>query len=137
MKELREKIRRFVEERNWKQYHSPKNLAIGLSVEANELLELFMWLSEDESRNLPTERMAKIREEVGDVTNYLINFCDSVGIDPLECANVAKDPMRIEHRNTAEMRIRCMLFFNKCDIAILLVLVVKSQLPSSFQIFRQ
>ena len=87
MKDLKEKLKKYVEERNWEQFHSPKNLAIGISVEANELLELFMWLSEDESRNLSAEQMARIREEVGDITIHLVNFCNNIGIDPVDCAH--------------------------------------------------
>lgn len=86
MKELREEIENFDKKRNWEQYHSPKNLAIGLSVEANELLEIFMWLNEDESRKLSAEQMKKVREEVGDVTIHIVNLCRILGIDPIECA---------------------------------------------------
>ena len=87
MKELEQKLKKFAEDRNWGQYHSPKNLAIGISVEANELLELFIWQSESESRQITPKQLERIREEVGDVLIYLINFCRSVGIDPVECAH--------------------------------------------------
>ena len=87
MKELKEKLKEFNKERNWEKYHSPKNLAIGISVEANELLELFMWLNDDGSRNLSAKQMGRIREEVGDITINLINLCHNLGIDPIDCAN--------------------------------------------------
>ena len=51
MKLLKKEIKEFVKERNWDEYHSPKNLAIGLSIEASELLEIFLWLTEEESKN--------------------------------------------------------------------------------------
>lgn len=87
MNNLKKKLKKFVEERNWEQYHSPKNLAIGISVEANELLEIFMWLSEDESRNPSAKLMPRIREEVGDITIHLVNLCNNLGIDPVDCAH--------------------------------------------------
>ncbi|OGR03824.1 MAG: nucleotide pyrophosphohydrolase [Deltaproteobacteria bacterium RIFOXYA12_FULL_61_11] len=86
LKELDRKLRAFVEARNWDQFHAPKNLAIGLSVEANELLELFMWQKEEESRCPSPELVARIGEEVGDIVLHLFNFCHGLGLDPLECA---------------------------------------------------
>jgi len=61
-------------------------LAIGISVEANELMELFMWQNEGESRQPTQKQLARIREEVGDVVIYLVNFCQNLGIDPVDCA---------------------------------------------------
>ena len=87
MKELKKKLKQFTIERNWEQFHSPKNLAIGISTEASELLEIFMWLSDDESRSPSPKQLARIREEVGDITINLVNFCSKFGIDPIECAN--------------------------------------------------
>jgi dCTP diphosphatase len=86
MNELINKLEKFAKDRNWGQFHSPKNLAIGLSVEANELLELFMWQSEEESRQVKPKQKAKIKEEVGDVLIFLLNFCRTLNIDPIECA---------------------------------------------------
>jgi dCTP diphosphatase len=76
----------FVRERERKQYHSLKNLAIGLSIEARELLEIFTWLTQEESSNLSAEKIQRVKEEVGDVMIYLLNFCDKLGLDPLQCA---------------------------------------------------
>ena len=87
MKALDRKLKAFSDERGWEKFHSPKNLAIGLSVEASELLELFMWLTEDESRRLDARTMEKVKDEVGDVTIQLLNFCRAVGVDPVECAH--------------------------------------------------
>lgn len=86
MDELIERIKAFVAERNWKQFHSPKNLAIGISVEANELLDIFMWLSEEDSRHLSNEQIKKVRDEIGDITINLLNFCTTLEIDPIDCA---------------------------------------------------
>lgn len=79
--DLRERMRAFVSERDWDQFHSPKNLAIALSVEASELLEHFQWLTEAASTELPPEVHAKVREEVADVLLYLVRIADRLGID--------------------------------------------------------
>lgn len=78
---LRDHLRRFAAERDWDQFHSPKNLAMALSVEAAELLEHFQWLKDDDSRQLPQAQLAKVREELADVFLYLIRLADKLGID--------------------------------------------------------
>src|ERR687894_205972 len=75
-----------IKERDWEQFHSPKNLAMALSVEVAEVVEQFQWLTEDQSRNLPPEKLAEIREEIGDVMIYLTELADKLGIDPVEAA---------------------------------------------------
>ena len=87
MNDLIEKIRQFRQEREWDQYHSPKNLAMALIVEAAELVEHFQWLTEAESCSLPPEKIAAIEEEIGDVLIYLANLCDKLAIDPLAAAD--------------------------------------------------
>jgi dCTP diphosphatase len=84
---LREQLRQFAAERDWAQFHSPKNLAMALSVEAAELLETFQWLSEEQSRRLSPEALAAADEEVADVLLYLIRLSDQLGIDPIAAAN--------------------------------------------------
>ena len=84
---LREQLRAFAAARDWDQFHSPKNLAMALSVEAGELLETFQWLSEDQSRRLAPEVLAAASDEVADVLLYLIRLCDQLGIDPIAAAN--------------------------------------------------
>lgn len=79
--ELRDALRRFAAERDWDQFHFPKNLAIALSVEAAELLEHFQWLPDVESAALPTETRTKVREELADVLLYLIRLADKLDID--------------------------------------------------------
>jgi dCTP diphosphatase len=78
---LRDKLRQFAAERDWDQFHSPKNLAMALSVEAAELLEHFQWLSDAESAALAPEKLVKIREELADVLLYLIRLADKLDID--------------------------------------------------------
>jgi NTP pyrophosphatase (non-canonical NTP hydrolase) len=87
LEELIERIRRFNADRDWAQYHSPKNLSISLVIEAAELAEVFQWLTEEESRCLSDEKLASVREEVGDVFIYLLTICEKIGIDPLDAAS--------------------------------------------------
>lgn len=86
MDELRVVINTFIEDRDWEQFHSPKNLAMALSVEVAEIVEHFQWLTEEQSRNLPSEKLAELREEIGDVMIYLTEFADKLGIDPVAAA---------------------------------------------------
>jgi dCTP diphosphatase len=79
--ELRAALRQFAADRDWDQFHSPKNLAMALSVEAAELLELFQWISEADSTTLAPDRKAKAQEEIADVFLYLIRLADKLDID--------------------------------------------------------
>ena len=85
--ELRERVRHFVTQRDWDQFHSPKNLAMALTVEVSELLEVFQWLTEDESRNLGAEGKAAAADEVADVLIYLLQISHQLGIDPVAAAS--------------------------------------------------
>src|ERR1700733_3874137 len=97
---LRDKLRQFAAERDWDQFHSPKNLAMALSVETAELLEHFQWLSDAESAALAPEKRVKIREELADVLLYLIRLADKLDIDlPTAAAdklsiNAQKNPIQ-------------------------------------------
>jgi len=84
--QLRDALRQFAAERDWDQFHSPKNLASALAVEAAELLERFQWLTEDQSRRLPPEELAKVRDEMADVLNYLVRLADKLDVNLLEAA---------------------------------------------------
>ena len=84
--DLAEELRKFAAEREWEQFHTPKNVSMALSVEASELLEIFQWLTPDESSNLTPEQYTRVAEEVGDVANYLIRLCDLLDLDLMECA---------------------------------------------------
>ena len=86
MNDLRNAISSFIAERDWEQFHSPKNLAMALSVEVAEVVEHFQWLTEEQSKNLPPEKLAEIREEIGDAMIYLTELADKLGIDPVESA---------------------------------------------------
>lgn len=84
--ELRESIRAFTEERDWAQYHTPKNLAMALIAEAAEIVEIFQWLTPGDSGKLQGAKLQHLREEIGDVLIYLVSLADRCGIDPLEAA---------------------------------------------------
>ena len=86
MNDLRDSLTGFIEERDWEQFHSPKNLAMALSVEVAEIVEHFQWFTEEQSMNLPPENLAEIREEIGDVMIYLVELADKLGIDPVKAA---------------------------------------------------
>jgi dCTP diphosphatase len=93
---LRDELRRFAAARDWDQFHSPKNLAIALSIEAAELLETFQWMTEADSRNLEAdsaslapEQKAEISKELADVLLYLIRLADKLNVD-LAAAAAAK-----------------------------------------------
>lgn len=84
--DLAAKLRIFASERDWDQFHSPKNLVMALSVEVSELMEHFQWLTEEQSSALPLEKLQQVREEIGDVLIYLTRLSDKLGVDMLEAA---------------------------------------------------
>ena len=86
MKELIRELREFARERDWEQFHSPKNLAMALSVEVAEIVEIFQWLTQEESKKLTPSKVEKVKQEIGDVMIFLTNLADKLGIDPLEAA---------------------------------------------------
>jgi NTP pyrophosphatase (non-canonical NTP hydrolase) len=86
LRELALALRRFADERDWEQFHAPKNLAAALSVEAAELLEHFQWMTEDASRELPPETLAQVGEEMADVLLYLVRLADKLDVDLVQAA---------------------------------------------------
>jgi dCTP diphosphatase len=77
---IQKQLRVFAKEREWDQFHTPKNLAIALSVEASELLEIFQWL-DGEKKDFTADQEENIREEIADVGLYLFRLCDILKID--------------------------------------------------------
>ena len=86
LESLRDELRKFAAERDWDQFHSPKNLAMALSAEAGELLEVFQWLTPEQSASLAPEKQAAVRAEIADVLLYAIRLSDKLGIDPAAAA---------------------------------------------------
>lgn len=86
LEDLRQQVLAFARERNWDEFHSPKNLAMALSVEAAELVEIFQWLTEAQSRDLAPDAKAAAGEEIADVLIYLLQISNQLGIDPIAAA---------------------------------------------------
>ncbi|MGB9439424.1 MAG: nucleotide pyrophosphohydrolase [Desulfobacterales bacterium] len=97
MHELIKKIKQFRQERDWDQYHSPKNLVMALSVEVAELVEHFQWLTQEESRNLPDAKLDQVRDEIGDILIYLANLSEKLGIDPVQAAHAKIEKNQIKY----------------------------------------
>ena len=81
LEEVKIRLRGFAAERDWDQYHSPKNLAMALIVEAAELVEHFQWLKEEESTALAPSKLEEVRQELADIQIYLIRLADKLDID--------------------------------------------------------
>lgn len=83
IEDIRKQLADFAKERDWDQFHSPKNLTMGLASEAAELLEIFQWLTEEQSKDIVKneKEMALVREEIADVFIYLVRIADKLGID--------------------------------------------------------
>jgi NTP pyrophosphatase (non-canonical NTP hydrolase) len=79
--ELTARLHAIRDQNDWRQFHSPKNLAMAASVEMAELVEIFQWLSEEQSRQLAPEQLAHAGQEVGDIVLYLLLLCSELGID--------------------------------------------------------
>ena len=86
MEDLKQQLRKFAKDRDWEQFHSPKNLAMAASVEVSEIVEIFQWMTEEDSRKLKGKTLQNLEEEIGDVMNYLVALADKYGIDPIEAA---------------------------------------------------
>ncbi len=86
MEALRQRLAAFAREREWEQFHSPKNLSMALIAEAAELVEHFQWLSEEQSGQLPADKLDAVRLELADIQIYLIRLADRLGVDLLKAA---------------------------------------------------
>jgi NTP pyrophosphatase (non-canonical NTP hydrolase) len=101
--ELQRRLAEFAAARDWDRFHSPKNLAMALSVEAAELVEEFQWLTEEQSRALEPERYERVRLEAADVLIYLLRIADKLGIDLLRAAD---DKIALNERKYPADRVR-------------------------------
>jgi len=86
LRDLARQVDQFARDRDWQQFHSPKNLASALVVEAGELLEHFQWLTEQQSRELGPEKRDAVAAELADVLLYLIQLATALGINPIAAA---------------------------------------------------
>jgi len=87
IEQLRARVNQFVEERDWGQFHSPKNLAMAMIVEAGEVVEHFQWMTEADSRNLSAAQKEQVGQELSDTLVYLLRIAEVCDIDLLEAAN--------------------------------------------------
>ena len=101
LEDVRRSLAAFVAEREWDQFHTPKNIAMALSVEASELLECFQWLTPEQSCAPDPEQLSAMRDEIADVQLYLVRITELLGVDILAaCAdkmekNAAKYPVAL------------------------------------------
>ena len=103
LRELQQRLAVFAAERDWQQFHSPKNLAMALSVEVAELVEQFQWLTEEQSRALDAERYQRVRLELADVFIYLLRIADALDVDLLQAAD---DKIALNERKYPVERVR-------------------------------
>jgi len=79
--ELKKKVRQFVEERDWQQFHTGKNLSMSIAIEAAELMEHFQWEDIKSAEGLPEDLSLKVQQELADIVIYALDFCNSFGLD--------------------------------------------------------
>lgn len=103
---LKQRLREFAQERDWGQFHSPKNLAAALAVEAGELLEHFQWMSEEDSRSLNVDKRRAVAQEMADVFLYLLQLSDQLDVALVDVArakieaNAEKYPVSLAKGNS-------------------------------------
>ncbi|MCD9471978.1 nucleotide pyrophosphohydrolase [Photobacterium phosphoreum] len=99
IKQLQQTLTEFAQQRDWEQFHTPKNLAMALSGEIGELLEIFQWLTPEQSQQLSPEKKQHASEEIADVMMYLLRLADKCDIDVMQACqekiqqNAAKYPI--------------------------------------------
>jgi dCTP diphosphatase len=111
--DIKHTLREFAAERDWEQFHSPKNLAMALIVEAAELVEHFQWLTQGESQALLPDQLEAVAQELADIQIYLIRLADRLGID-LERAVDAKIALNAQKYPAEKVRGSAKKF-NDCD----------------------
>jgi len=100
---LRDRLKAFAEERDWEQFHSPKNLAMALIVEAAELLEHFQWLSPEQSESLPEDKRREVELEMADIFIYLMRMCERLDVDLLQ---VVEDKIKMNTEKYPADKVR-------------------------------
>jgi NTP pyrophosphatase (non-canonical NTP hydrolase) len=97
LSELQDAIAAFIAERDWAQFHAPKNLAMGVAIEAAEIMEHFLWCSGEESSALDAGKRAQVANEIGDVLIYLIELGHSLDIDIVAAASAKLELNRVKY----------------------------------------
>lgn len=114
VEELQEAIREFVAERNWEQFHSPKNLSMALAVEVAELMEPFQWMNGEDSRTLSPDDLEDVASEIADVLIYALNLCHQLDVDP---ARAVRDKLETNREKypVDQSRGRAAKYTDLCD----------------------
>jgi len=87
LEQIKAQLQKFADDRDWDQFHSPKNLSMALSVEASELVECFQWLTEAQSQNLSPEQLSAAIDEIADVQIYLLRIATKLNVNMLDAVN--------------------------------------------------
>ncbi len=87
LENIKQRLREFAKERDWDQFHSPKNFSMALIVECAELVEHFQWLTDEQSKNLPADTLEEVSLEMADIMIYLIRLADKLDVDLLDVVN--------------------------------------------------
>jgi len=87
LESLKSRLQEFARERDWDQFHSPKNLSMALIAETAELIEHFQWLTQKQSDNLPVDKLSEVEQELADILIYLVKIADKLDIDLIKAAN--------------------------------------------------
>jgi len=109
---IQNQLEKFAVDRDWEQFHTPKNLSMALSVEASELVEIFQWLKPEESNSPSQKQIQEINSEVADIAMYLLRFCSVLGIDIEEAIekklerNAVKYPINLSKGNAQKYNQR-------------------------------
>ncbi|MDC1536708.1 nucleotide pyrophosphohydrolase [Candidatus Thioglobus sp.] len=109
---IQNQLENFATERDWEQFHTPKNLSMALSVEASELVEIFQWLRAEESISPDKKQTDAIKSEVADIAMYLLRFCSVLEIDIEEAIknklekNAEKYPVNLSKGNAQKYNQR-------------------------------
>lgn len=103
LEEIRQKVAEFASDRDWDKFHSPKNLAMALSVEVAELVEPFQWLTEAQSSNLSSDQLMAVSHEIADIQVYLVRLADKLRIDILQAV---EEKMRLNAHKYPTAKVR-------------------------------
>lgn len=101
MEELKKQVKEFIQARDWEQYHAPKNLAMALSVEAAEIVEIFQW--KESQQTLTTGEIEELKHEIGDVLVYLLELAEGYQIDIIQAA---KDKMALNEQKYPAEKVK-------------------------------
>ena len=113
LEQIKTRLREFAKERDWDQFHSPKNLTMALIVEAAELVEHFQWLTEEQSQTLPPDKLAEVELEIADIQIYLIRLADKLGVDMEKAVNAR---IKLNEKKYPADKVRgSAVKYNDCD----------------------